>query len=50
MYNKRIPKYIIHNSIITHHLFKHGFYDAPSSLKENWYFDINKRIIVSEEA
>lgn len=45
---KPIPKHIMHSNIITHHLFKQGFYDVPSSLKENWYFDINKRVIVLE--
>lgn len=46
---KHIPKHILHSSIMQHHLIKHGFYDAPSSSKDNWYFDINKRIIVLEK-
>ena len=45
---KHIPKYIMHQGVMSHHLFKHGFNDAPSSLKDNWYFDINKRVIVQE--
>jgi len=45
-----IPKYIIQNAQIKHHLIKHGFNSPPSSLKENWYFDIDKRIIVIEGA
>ena len=48
--NKHIPKHIMHNAVIKHHLFKHGYYDVPSSLENNWYFDINKRVIVREES
>ena len=45
---KHIPKYVIHRSIVQHHLIKQGFNGVPSSLKDNWYFDINKRVIVLE--
>jgi len=47
---KPIPKYILHHSIVQHHLIKHGLSNAPSSLNDNWYFDINKRVIVLEGA
>lgn len=47
---KHIPKYILHHSIVQHHLIKQGLTDAPRSLDDNWYFDINKRVIVSEGA
>lgn len=47
---KCIPKYILHHSIVSHHLIKQGFDNAPSNLKDSWYFDINKRIIVLEHA
>ena len=49
MNNKHIPKYIIQQSNITHHLLKHGFNDVTPTLKDTRYFDIEKRIIVLEE-
>lgn len=48
--NKHIPKYVLHNAAIKHHLIRHGFYSPPSSLKDSWYFDINTRKIVIEGA
>jgi len=45
--NKHIPKYIMHNAIVKKHLVRHGYTDIPN-LNTNWYFDINKRIIVVE--
>jgi len=47
---KHIPKYILHHSIITHHLIKQGFNVDTVDLNGNWYFDIDKRVIVLEEA
>ena len=47
---KHIPKYILHHSIVVHHLIKQGFNDVTPTLKDNWYFDIDKRTIVIEGA
>jgi len=49
MYNY-IPKYILHHSIVQHHLIKQGLSNAPRGLNDTWYFDINKGVIVSEGA
>jgi len=46
----KIPKYILHYSILRHHLIKQGFNDVIPTLNDNWYFDINKRTIVLEGA
>ena len=45
-----IPRYVIHNAIIKHHLIKHGFNNPPSSLKDVWYYDITLHKIIVEEA
>ena len=42
-----IPKYVIHNAIVKKHLMRHGYTDIPS-LNNDWYVDMNKRIIVVE--
>lgn len=42
-----IPKYVIHGAIVKHHLMKHGYTDIPS-LNNDWYFDMDRRIIVVE--
>lgn len=34
---KHIPKYVLHHSMIQHHLIKHGLNNAPRSLNDTWY-------------
>lgn len=47
--NKYIPKYILHHSIVQHHIIKHGLSNAPGSLNDIWYYDMELKKIVSED-
>ena len=47
LYN-HIPKYILHHSIVQHHIIKQGFNVDTVNLKDSWYYDMEKRVIVRE--
>jgi hypothetical protein len=47
--HKHIQKEVLHNSILNHHLFKHGLISDSIHLKDVWYYDIELKKIVLED-